>query len=179
MKTQKKNKTLGRGKPAEITATYIPGAVIIDDMESAVEMLELMEEAEESIAPVVKFISEARKAATEYAKTSDVTVIQLEGRYWRKIQRFSRFFVATWDDMPDPKPKGAKPLREIVTNKKGPNGKPLWNFITRRVPDKGLIDSAVKKGFITEKELGKAYIEAPQAVFIQRFEGEAVEEDDD
>jgi hypothetical protein len=52
---------------------------------------------------------------------------------------------------------------------------PLWNYITKRVPDPEKIDRAVAQGFITEAKISKAYIEKPQAPFMQRFAGEATD----
>lgn len=175
----KKNKNLGYGKTTLIEGVEIySGAVIVDSEERAVEILEMMEAASEAIKPVTDFVAEARKQVTEFQRTRNVKVVQLEGHYWRLIQRMSRFWVATKADMPSPRPKGAMSLREICLDKTA-NGKPLWNFITRRVPDANLIELAVKNGFVTEKEISKAYLEKPSAAYIQRFNGEAIGDEDE
>jgi hypothetical protein len=177
---KKEPKMLGYGKPTtvEIRTPIYTGAVIVDAKDRAEEVLDMMEDAIAAIKPVQDFIAEARKQTTAYATTNDVRVIQLEGRYWRLIQRFSKRWIARPGDMPKPKPKGAKSLREIVEGKKA-GDKSLWNFITVRVPEPTLIDLAVKKGYISENEIGKAHIEAPQTPFLQRFEGEAMDGDDE
>lgn len=180
-KAKAKRKTLGHmARPKEITVSYVPGAIVVDDAESAKNALEMMEQAKADIKPVLDFIEQARKAAQHWAVVSATKVIQLEEPevYYRKIQRTSRFWVASPADMPSSKPKGAKSLREICEGKKVKAGKkmiPLWNFITKRVPDPDKINEAVARGFLTEKEVGKAYLETTGDPFIQRFEGEAVD----
>lgn len=176
---KKKNQTLGYGKPQTIEVEVYTGAVIVDAEERAVEILEMMEAAAEALKPIQDFITDARTAVTEFQRTRGVRTVQLDGHYWRLVERFTRYWVATPADMPTPKPKGAKSLREICKGKADGNGKPLWNFITRRVPDAKLIDQAVKEGFITTKEIQKAYLEKPQTPFIQRYDGVAVEDDED
>jgi hypothetical protein len=180
-KNVKKNKTIGAklNTPKTIEVEYVSGGFQVDSMGDAIAALTMMEEAANAIAPITDFISRTRAMATGYAKSHAVPVIQLEGRYWRKIQRKTRFFVGTPDQMPKPKPKGAVSLKEICAGKKTSDGKPLWNFITKRVPDKDKIDRAVALGYLTEKQLGKAYLESDQAPFLQRFEGEAMGEDVD
>jgi hypothetical protein len=52
---------------------------------------------------------------------------------------------------------------------------PLWNYITKRVPDAAQIDKAVSLGFVKEGVISKAYLEKPQAPFLQAYNGEATD----
>lgn len=150
--------------------------VRVTNLDEAVRALEEMEEIGERIKDDMAKQVELKKAATAWAVAKKVDVIQLENVYYRQINRASRFWVGEPDEMPDPMPKGAKSLREItrgmVANVKGKEI-PLWNFITKRVPDPEKIDRAVALGFVKESVISKAFIEKPQAPFLQRFQGEA------
>lgn len=174
----KKTKILGYGKPTTVEVEIYMGAVIVDDEDRAKEVLEMMEAASAAAKPINDFIAEAKKQVTAYQVTHSRPVVQLDNGYYRKVQRMTRFWVATPKDMPSPKPKGAKSLKEICKDKLA-DGKPLWNFITRRVPDKTLMDLAVKRGYVTADELGKAYVEKPQAAFIQRYDGQAFDDEEE
>ena len=170
----KKTQTMGRtAKPVTVEITYIPGNAVIDNADTAAEVMQAFEDAQAPLKDIMETLTRQKEAVTAWAQANDVNVIQLEESYWRRVVRMTRRFVATKEDMPDPAPKGAKSLREIVMGKKTPDGKPLWNFITVRVPDADRINAAVTMGYLTEKEVGAAYIEAPQKPFIQRYEGEA------
>lgn len=120
--------------------------------------LERVEEIAEQIEPLQREAVTLKKAATEYAVKKRIDVIQLDGRYYRQIQRMSR----SWDQAM---------LRKLTKPIKIKD-KSLWNLISMRVPDADKIQQAVAKGWISEKKLDKAFVEAPQAPFLQRYEGE-------
>ncbi len=137
--------------------------------------LERMEEIQDEVEPLMKEATEIKKAVTAFAVKKKLDVIQIDGAYYRQINRSTRMWVAEPGEMPSAIP-GAKSLKEICKGKKVKiKGKlvPLWNLITKRVPDPAAIDKAVNEGWIKEKEISKAYIEKPQAPFLQRFVGEA------
>lgn len=147
----------------------------------AINALDQMEEIQEFIAPLMSRQVELKKAAQEYATKTKTTSIDLPTRnmYFRLVQRFTRVWVTTDDDMPEPQPKGARSLKDITKGKKVKKGKkmvPLFNAITRRVADAELINEAVEKGWITEKEIAKAFIEKPQTPFLQRYHGQDSED---
>jgi len=147
----------------------------IKSLEEAQEALARMDEIQDEIDPLMKEAVDLKKAVTEFAVKKKITVIQLDGAYYRQINRNTRMWVATPDDMPEAV-AGAKSLREIckgITVKIKGKQVPLWNLVTRRVPDPAGIDKAVNEGWISEKEISKAYVEKPQAPFLQRYTGEA------
>jgi hypothetical protein len=177
-------KTAGRIKAPKPITVEIPilDSVSVDDEDSLRETLEYIALAQESLKQVTKFIEIGRNHATTYMHSGNVPVIQLDGFYWRVIQRMSRFFVATPADMPDPKPKGAKSLKELCqgkTVKSGSKTIPLWSFITKRVIDPSKIDQAVNLGYLKQSEVDKTYLESPQKPFIQKFDGEALDADEE
>lgn len=150
--------------------------VVIKTLDDAVAALEEMEEIGEQINDAMQRQVDLKKATTKWAVAKRVDVIQLDGAYYRQINRTSRFWVGEASDMPQPAPKGAKSLREICKDKVATvRGKqiPLWNFITKRVPDPEKISRAVDEGFVKQSEIDKAFLEKPQAPFLQRFTGEA------
>ena len=150
--------------------------ISIKTMDDAIAALEEMEAIGDEIKEKMARQVDLKKSVTTWAVAKKVDVVQLEGGYYRQINRSSRFWVGEPGDMPDPAPRGAKSLREITKGLKAVvNGKEmlLWNYITKRVPDPEKIDRAVAQGFITEAKISKAYIEKPQAPFMQRFIGEA------
>ena len=152
--------------------------IVVKTLDDAIAALEEMEEIGERIAEDMARQVELKKAATAFAVAKRVDVLQLDGHYFRQINRASRFWVGEESDMPVPKPKGAKSLREICRLKKAVmNGKqvPLWNFITKRVPDPEKISRAVDLGYVKQAEIDKAFLEKPQAPFLQRFVGEATD----
>lgn len=172
----KKNATkISPAKPTTVEIDILQG-VNIHDEDTLREALEYVRNAQELLKDVNDFITVAKNQSTTYMNSHNVKVVQMDGVYWRKIQRFSRLFVATDDDMPDPAPKGAKSMKSLCQGKTAGKKKiPLWNFITKRVVDPAKIDEAVNKGYITQKEVDKAYLESPQRPFIQPFDGEAVD----
>lgn len=184
---KKKRNLMGRqAKQQEVAALFRPGAIVIESLDDAVETLTEMEEAKAAIQPVLDFIEEARKSATEFVRTTDKKVIQLDGAYYRRQSRTSSYMVATDAQIPENSPKGTKSIQAIckgktISIKRG--GKmvsiPLWSYVTRRHVDKAKLDLAVKKGALTDKEVGKAYLETEGAVFIQRYDGIPPEERDE
>ena len=144
----------------------------------ALKALQRVDEIQAEIGPKMAEATELKRAATEFAKGKNMDVLQLDTAYYRLVERSSRMWVATDDDLP-PGVKGAKSLRSIckgISVKVKGKKVPLWQLITKRVPDPELIDEAVKKGWISEKEISKAYIEKPQSPFMQRYEGMPVDE---
>jgi hypothetical protein len=179
MATKKKSKQVVGALPKMQTVelTYPHGHTVVENMDHAVEALQVYEDTMAVLKPVLESLEMLKLSATTYAARNDTPdVIQLETSYWRKIQRFGRKWIGTPEDMPDPKPKGAKSLQELCKGKVIQRGKkttPLWVFITTRVVDPDKINAAVELGAISEKEVQKAFVEYPQKPFIQRFEGEA------
>jgi hypothetical protein len=154
-------------------------AINVKTEADAIAALEEMEEIGERIKEDMARQVELKKAATAFAVSKRLDVLQLDGAYYRQINRATRFWVAADSDMPTPKPKGAKSLREICDGKVAQvRGREmsLWNFITKRVPDPEKISKAVDEGFVKQSEIDKAFLEKPQAPFLQRFAGEAVDE---
>lgn len=137
-------------------------AIIINSMDDAVAALEEMEDISAQIALAEARTVALKKEVTEWAVTKKVDVIQLDDHYYRQIQRFNR----GWN---------TDKLKEIVKGKKDKKGKPLWNYITRRVPDPEKIDLAVKHKLITQKEIDKAFEEKAQKPFLQQYRGEAID----
>lgn len=153
--------------------------VTVTNLDEAVAALEEMEEIGERIAEDMARQVDLKKATTAWAVKKKVDVIQLDGAYYRQINRASRFWVGEAADMPEPAPKGAKSLRAICAGLTATvKGReiPLWNYVTKRVPDPDMIDRAVARGFIKESVISKAFIEKPQAPFLQRYNGEASDE---
>lgn len=180
VKTTKKNAKSGKQTikppkmvPVEIT---ILDYVNVHDEDTLREVLETVAEAQEELKRVNDFITVAKNQATTYMNSHAVPVIQLDGHYWRLIQRMTRFFVATDTDMPENAPKSAKSLKSACQGKTvGSKKVPLWNFITKRVVDSKKLDEAVSKGYIKQSEIDKAYLETPQNPFVQKFDGEALD----
>jgi hypothetical protein len=137
--------------------------------------LNRVDELQEQIAPLEHEAGALKTAATKYADGKNIDVVQLDGRYYRRIQRASRRWVGIEDDMPNKAPASARPLSKLVKGKwVTQNGKrvPLWNLLTRRIPDPERIDAATRQGIIDLKDIEAAYVEIPQQVFYQRFSGE-------
>lgn len=132
----------------------------IGSIDDAVAALEEMEEIEKEIAPKMARAVQLKKAATEFAVKKKIAAIQLEDGYYRQITRQTK----VWDE---------ERLREICKGLLAANGKPLWNFITKRRLDPEMLNKAVAKGYISEKKAGKAFSEKPQAPFLQKYVGEA------
>lgn len=173
---KKKSKRIGGSTAQTAQLTYIPGAVVVENLDEAKAALTEYDELMAQIRPVAEYADQLRKAATAFAKSTMTDVIQLEDSYWRKQQRYSKVLIQTDDDIPKNAPKGTKSLQALckgltITRK----GKeiPLWNFITVRVVDHEKLGQAVALGALSEKKAAKAYLETPQQAFIQRYEGEA------
>ncbi len=142
----------------EISVSDAP--IVVKSMDDAVAVLEEMEEINAVIMKAQQRVVDLKKAATVWAVEKKADVIQLDGRYYRQIQRHSR----SWD---------ADVLKGIVAGMTvGKKGTPLWNFITRRTVNPEKIEQAVKKGYISEKKITKAFTEKPQQPFLQRYMGE-------
>lgn len=150
------------------------GQYIVKTKADAIEALERVEEIDKKLKPLMIEQTELKKAATAYADEKNLDVVQLAGRYWRLITRYTRMWVGTADEMPGDV-SDAVSLYEICKGKKV-DGKPLWQLVTKRVPDPEKINEAVGKGWVKEKEIHKAFIEKPQTPFLQRYEGEAANE---
>lgn len=131
----------------------------ITTKKEAIAALKRLEEIQVEIEEALDESVRLKKGATAWAAETRTTVIQLDGAYYRLVQRYSR----SWDE--------AK-LRKLVKDVKV-NGKALWNLITTRQPDPDKIQAAVAQGWIKQKEVDKAFIEKPQAPFLQRYVGEA------
>jgi hypothetical protein len=128
------------------------------------------------VDPINARLTDLRRAATEYAIERKIDVVQLDNVYFRQIQRTSRFWAGFDSDIPADAPDGAKSLFAIVKGKKVKlNGKltPLWQLITKRIPDPERIQTAVAKQWISQEEIGAAFLEKPQTPFLQRYEGVA------
>jgi hypothetical protein len=180
-KTNAKKNGKGKVKPQVPTTVEIPilDGVLIHDEDTLREALEAVREAQLQIKTVTDFIEVAKNQATTYMNSHAVSVVQCDGHYWRLIQRFSRFFVVTDDDMPEKAPKSAKSIKSACQGKKvGKKKIPLWNFITKRVVDTEKLNEAVSKGYITQGEVDKAFLESPQKPFVQSFAGEAVDSEE-
>lgn len=152
--------------------------VFVESKKDAIAALDEMETIQEFIDPLMQRTVELKKAAQAFAVKTKTTSLDLPQRsmYFRLIQRYTRMWIGTDEDMPDPKPKNAKSLKEITSEikikRKGKKTTSLWNLITKRVPDPDLINEAVGKGWITEKKISKAFVEKPQAQFLQRYHGQ-------
>jgi hypothetical protein len=147
-------------------------------MNDAIMALSRVEEIQEQINPLMVEATELKKAATEFAVSKGIDVVQLEDVYYRQIQRYNKKWIGTRDEIPInvTMPKGTRALYDIAKGRKVKiNGKKrsLWSLLTRRVPDPEKINEAVGKGWIEQDEVEAAFIEIPQQPFLQRFTGEA------
>lgn len=176
MAAKKSNAKKGAERRENVIIPITPGVVAVRSMEEAISYLEEMEAITEAIAPLLRHQVDIKKVVTQYGVRKKVAVFQCDGLYFRQVNRANRFWASTDDDLPNPRPKGARSLKAIMSGKtvkvKGVK-KSLWNLVTRRVVDQEKLNDAVSKGWITEKEIEKAYIEKSQAPFYQRFQGEA------
>lgn len=178
-KTTRKNAGVLKSNKTEVAEITYLTSVSVHDEETLREVLTAVREAQEQVALVNKFIEIGRNHATTYMHSHATPVVQCEGHYWRLIQRMTRFFVGTDDDMPENAPKGAKSLKALCQGKKvGKKDTPLWNFITKREVDPKKLDEAVNKGYLKQKDVDKAYLESPQKPFVQPFTGEALDSEE-
>lgn len=148
------------------------GSFTIKTKAEAEEALRRVVEIEEELAPKMAEASALKIAATDYAVSKKLDVIQLDGMYFRQITRFNRVWIGTEEDLPAGLSGKVKSLASIVKGKKV-NGKPLWQLITKRVPDPEKINEAVGKGWISEDEIAPAFFERPQKPFLQKYVGDA------
>lgn len=151
------------------------GKFTIKTKAEAQEALQRVVEIEEQISPLMNEATALKQAATEYAVGKKLDVIQLDGVYFRQITRYNRFWIGTEEDLPAQAEmrSGVKSLQSIVKGMKMPNGKPLWQFVTKRVPDPDRISEAVGMGWVTEDEVAPAFVEKPQKPFLQKYVGDA------
>lgn len=147
------------------------GTFTIKTKAEAEEALARVVELEEEISPKMNEATALKVAATEWAVSKGVEVVQLDGCYFRQITRYNRTWIATDDDIPTAGGK-VKSLQSIVKGKKV-GITPLWQKVTKRVPDPEKIAEAVGKGWISEKEVEKAFYEKPQKPFLQKYVGDA------
>lgn len=155
-----KKKTIGGGKSLKMSKN---GTIHVKNREELALALQEAQELQEQIEPLMRRVTELKKGAVYYAAEKRIDVVQLDGSYWRLISRTSR----GWD---------ASMLRKIVGKKKVKikgKMKPLWNLLTKRVPDPDAINDAINEGFVDEGEIEEAFIERPQQPFMQRYEGVA------
>ncbi len=146
----------------------------VKNITQAKAALEELEKLNDEIQPLMARATDLKRAVTAFAVEKNVDAIQLDDCYYRQINRSNRLWVGTPEDMPANAPKRAVSVRDIVKGKKVTvKGKlvPLWNLVTKRVVDPTGIDHAVSQCWITEKEISKAYLEKPQAPFLQRYTG--------
>lgn len=175
-KSKKKKAKVSEGVKRVVEISYTPG---FQDVRTETELQERVAEfveIEAAVAPLLAHLTEMKKCITDYGVRKKRTVIQMPDYYWRLITRSTKMWVFNKTDMPKPKPKGAKSIREICgdkTVKVNGSKKKLWPLLTKRVVDPEAIERAINKGWITEDEIDKAYIESPQKPFYQKYEGEA------
>jgi hypothetical protein len=129
-----------------------------EDLEAALEMfLEINAEIEEK----VRLCTKLKRSATQYAIENDIDVVQLRGSYFRLIRRATN----SWD---------ATKLAKLVKGKRVTvHGKkiPLWQYITKRVPDPEKIKEAVESGYVKQKDIQEAYVTKDQMPFFQNYQG--------
>lgn len=118
-----------------------------------------VDEIAEQVEPLMNEAVVLKKAATQYAVKKKIDVVQLEEAYYRLISRKSRY----WDE----------DIVQELTKAIEIKGKSLWLRITTRKLDRDKLQTAVAKGWISEKKLRRAYLEESQAPFLQRYKGEA------
>ena len=138
-------------------------AISIKSLADATQALERVDEIQAEIDPLMREATELKKAATEFCVRKKVDVVQLDGHYYRHIQRYNR----TWDS--DALYGLVRGLKVKVKGKTTP----LWQILTKRVPDPERINEAVGKGYITMDAIEAAFVEKAQSPFLQKFQGEA------
>lgn len=78
------------------------------------------------------------------------------------VRPASRRWIGTKAEMPNPKPKGAKPLKSLVD-------KVMWRKVTKRVIDPELIAELVESGELDEDEIAPAYVEIPSEPYVRLY----------
>ena len=154
---------MAKKKEKTSVKTTPTGMVVITSVDEARAALEELRELDEQRAEIERRQVGLKVAATEFCAKKKIAAIQLDGEYYRLIQRET----SQWD---------SEKLREITKDVKVKvkgKSKSLWNLVTRRVPDPVQIDLAVKQGWITEKRIQKAYTTKAQKPFLQKYTGEA------
>lgn len=164
-------------KKTKASDNVLFNGIAIRSGEDAIALLGQLEELQKQIEPLQKKAVEIKTAVTKFAVEKKIDVLQLDDVYYRQVNRSNYMWVATPNDMPTNAPKGAMSLAEICEGKvvkiSGKKTKKLWNLITRRVPSPDLIEVAIRNNWIPAEEIAKAYLEKPQAPFLQRYTGEA------
>lgn len=171
---QKGHRTEMTKKSKKDNALY--NGIAIRSEIDAINLLGQLEELQAQIEPLQKQAVDIKTAVTKYAVEKKIDVLQLDDVYYRQVNRNSTTWVATPNDMPLNAPEGAMSLAEICegkTVKVGGKTKKLWNLITRRTPSPELIEAAVRNNWVKADEIEKAFLEKPQAPFLQRYQGEA------
>lgn len=135
--------------------------ISIRSLDDAIAALERVDAIQEQIDPLMREATDLKRAATQFAVSKKLDTIQLDGHYYRHIQRYNKL----WD---------AEVLKRIVKGKfvkfRGKKT-PLWQLVTKRIPDPELIQEAVAQGWVKEKEVALAFVEKPQSPFLQKFQG--------
>ena len=135
--------------------------VSVNSKREAIEALTMMEEIQEIIQPYMDMQVDLKKAATQFCTEKKIDKVPVGDHHYSLVTRHTR----SWNPVK---------LRKIIKEKYGkvkPGGKPLWNYITKRVVDPELINRAVAEGHMKEKVISKAFEETPQTPFLQRYSG--------
>jgi hypothetical protein len=160
------------------------GTYEIKNEKDAIRAVELGYELKEALRDDMNNATELHRAAARYYQAqSDDSRARLSELYIADgvratlVQRFSRFWIGLKSDMPPDAPPEARTLRAICGNRKirrDRDGKliPLWNFVTKRVPDPEKIEMAINLGYLDEDEASKAFLEKPQAPYFKFSGGE-------
>ena len=151
------------------------GTFQIKTMADATEAVMRAAEYKEEIREIMNETTELARAAAYYLNEKGIEQVELpDGSTVNVVQRHSRSWVATDDEIPEGLAGVAESLRSICGDRtftrkvRGKNKTvKLWNFITKRVPDPAKIDQAVGLGMLTEDEIAPALIEKPQAPYLQ------------
>ena len=153
------------------------GTYTIKTLADTKRALELGHEIKRGIHDDMVQSTELVKAATAFFTETDEGIEAIEnglelddGSEAKVVQRYTRFWIGTDDDMPDDPPREARSLKSLCGKRKiERKGKTisLWNFLTRRVPDAERIENAINLGLISEEDVAPAFVEKPQKPFIQ------------
>lgn len=141
--------------------------ISVRSLDEAVAALERVDEIQVEIDPLMREATDLKKAVTEFVVKKRIDVVQLDGHYYRHIQRYSR----TWDSN-----ALYKLVRGLKVKVKG-KSTPLWQLLTRRVPDPEAINQAVALRWVRMEDIEDAFVEKPQAPFLQKFQGDAEDEE--
>lgn len=140
---------------------------LIATIESSMDLelaLNRIEEIDEETAPLLAERNTLRAAATSYSVKTKTKLIELDGFYYRLVTRESR----SWNALKLKKIIGKRKV-EVSPGKK----RKVWVLVTRRFVDTKLLQDAVTKGWLDEKEIKPAFELTPQTPFLQRYDGKA------